>query len=360
MKIESSFFSRNLRTVWGICIVLFLPAIGSSAQDCTEASLLQKLGTWKEGTKGSTMGIPAKELLKEKAVIAAIHSLIKQAYSPKGVDALYSEAYDRPTPEILFSQYYYGLYLMPYSCVGNIAKPDHETNTSMFVKVNNPDIPFSHEVVVDEMDEQDKAHYGWLKKLPVQKEGVWFLGEQEQTSGMGVKVKNYQWLITYDQKLPFLYVTRKEYLEKSIDVLQKLKQQELKKIETEYAADKQSRDRFYAGTTKYFEERLSGVEKAVKSLSSADLQQTAIIPTAGNFTGFLSEGERFAVILVKKNPDYYNLNLSKGIPQLFSVVFDVDDQRPVLAQAFADVMKALDFAVLKNMLGKEPESGTHR
>lgn len=140
---------------------------------------------------------------------------MRQSYSPKGLDALYSGAYDRLTPDMPLGQYYYGLNLMPYSCVKNIAKPDEETNTSLFVKANNPDIPFSREIVAAEIDEQNKAHYGWLKKMPVQKKGAWFLGEQEQTSGMGVKVKNYQWLITYDQKLPFQYVTRKEYLKSS-------------------------------------------------------------------------------------------------------------------------------------------------
>jgi hypothetical protein len=352
MKLKISFFFRSFKIVLGIFFVSILPVIGFSAQDCTEASLLQKPGTWKEGMKGSTTGIPADVLLKEKKVIAAIHNLMKQSYSPRGLDALYSEAYDRLIPEMSLGQYYYGLYLMPYSCVGNIAKPDEETNTSVFIKANNPEIPFSREVVGDEIDERDKAHYGWLKTTPVPQEGIWFLGEQEQSSGMGVKVKHYQWLITYDQRLPFQYVTRKEYLEKIIDLLQKVKQRELKKIETDYAADTQSRDRFYAGTKKYYEDKLSGVEKADKSLSPADLQQTAIVPAQGDFTGFLNEGERSAVILVKENPDYYNMKLSKGIPQLFSIVFEVDDQRPALAQAYADVMKALDFAALKNMLGK--------
>jgi hypothetical protein len=352
MKLKISLFFRSLQIVLGIFFISVLPAVGFSAQDCTEASLLQKSGTWKEGMKGSTMGIPADVLLIEKKVVAAIHNLIKQSYSPKGLDALYSGAYDRLTPDMLLGQYDYGLYLMPYSCVGNTAKPDEETNTSMFVRANNPDIPFSHEVVAEEIEEQDKAHYGWLKKMPVQKEGAWFFGEQEVTSGMGVKVKHYQWLITYDQKLPFHYVTRTEYLEKSIGLMRKVKERELKKIETDYAADPPNRDRLYAGMKKYFEDKLAGVEKAAQSQSSADLQQIAIVPAQGDFTGFLNEGERFAVILVKENSDYYNPKLSKGIPQLFSIVFEVDDQRPALAQAYADVMKALDFAALKNMLGK--------
>lgn len=273
---------------------------------------------------------------------------------PKGLDALSAGAYDRLSPETPFGQYYYGLYLMPYSCVGNVAKPDEETNTSVFIKANDPEIPFSREVIGDEIEEQDKAHYGWLKTMPIQREGAWFLGEREQSSGMGVKVKHSQWLIAYDQKLPFLYVTRKEYLEKSVGLIRKVKERELKKIETDTAADPKNRDRLYAGTKKYYEDKLSGVEKAARLLSPADLQQTAIVPAQGDFTGFLNEGERSAVILVKENPDYYNPKLSKGIPQLFSVVFEYDFNRPVLAQAYAEVMKALDYAVLKKMLGKEP------
>lgn len=66
MRLIFSSFIGKFQIALGILIVSVLPAIGSLAQDCTEASLLQKSGTWKEGMKGSVTGIPADVLLKEK------------------------------------------------------------------------------------------------------------------------------------------------------------------------------------------------------------------------------------------------------------------------------------------------------
>jgi hypothetical protein len=79
-----------------------------------------------------------------------------------------------------------------------------------------------------------------------------------------------------------------------------------------------------------------------------------VVPRMGDFKGFLQEGERFAVILVKEDPSYYNPKLSKAIPQLWLVNLNSDTTSAVLGQAGRGIARSLDFAALKNMLGKTP------
>ena len=60
-----------------LSVVLFCFIIKLSfAQDCSNELLLQRSGVWKASPKGSEGGTAA-ELIKEKKIIAAIHSMIK-------------------------------------------------------------------------------------------------------------------------------------------------------------------------------------------------------------------------------------------------------------------------------------------
>lgn len=71
-------------------LFLILLSLYFNAQPCTEASLLNKPGIWKEGMKGSVSGIPAADLELERKVVEAIHLLLKSTYSPIGVEADYN------------------------------------------------------------------------------------------------------------------------------------------------------------------------------------------------------------------------------------------------------------------------------
>ena len=61
--------------------ILFVSLI-VSAQNCTETSISQKQGEWKEGMKGPVSGIPAADLDKERKVVGFLHTLIKSKYTP--------------------------------------------------------------------------------------------------------------------------------------------------------------------------------------------------------------------------------------------------------------------------------------
>ena len=67
---------------------------------------------------------------------------------------------------------------------------------------------------------------------------------------------------------------------------------------------------------------------------------------------FVEEGTRGSFIAVKPNPAYYHKKLPKSSPQFFTVVYKIAHGDPVFEENIAAIKKAIDFATLKNMLGK--------
>ena len=70
------------------------------------------------------------------------------------------------------------------------------------------------------------------------------------------------------------------------------------------------------------------------------------------FTGFVEEGTRGSFLAVKPNLLYYRKFLPKSSPQFFTVVYKISHGDPVFLDNYAAIKNAVDFTVLKNMLGK--------
>ncbi len=70
------------------------------------------------------------------------------------------------------------------------------------------------------------------------------------------------------------------------------------------------------------------------------------------FEKFVDEGTPGSFFAIKPNPDYYHKKLPKSSPQFFNVVFTEDYSLQVYEDNMTAIKKAVDFAALKNMLGK--------
>jgi hypothetical protein len=70
------------------------------------------------------------------------------------------------------------------------------------------------------------------------------------------------------------------------------------------------------------------------------------------FEKFVSEGTRGSFIAVKPNLNYHRKKLPLSTPQFFTVVYKIAHGDPVFEENIANIQKAVDFAALKNMLGK--------
>jgi hypothetical protein len=148
------------------------------------------------------------------------------------------------------------------------------------------------------------------------------------------KIKEYRWLITYNDTLPFSYVSRKEYL-----LIQKKR---LERAVKESPGEKAYLDQYFKNISDYL------------AKPEAELNQPGICMwnDEERFEKFVEEGTRGSFIAVKPNLAYYKKNLPKSSPQFFTVIYKIAHGDPVFEANIAAIKNAVDFGALKNMLGK--------
>ncbi|MFA5973545.1 MAG: hypothetical protein WC780_14430 [Lentimicrobiaceae bacterium] len=362
-----------------ILIVVFLISISSKAQDCTEEFLLQKPGIWQE-TSGSVSGITSADLAREKKVESSLHSMIKSKYSPMGVNIKFGGAYSNPSSYMPANSYYYHIMAFDFYCDGNTIKTDDETSTTFQISANG----FDAEIYDTAQGDRSLAEgFNVMHDLPVEKDGYWYFNEKDVNLGFGMTGKTKSWLITYDGKLPYSYVSKKEFLEKRkinlttsmLDAARgfkdALKNLEMEKglMEKEYKNDPEKLAKYMKGynyTKDKYEKFLADNEENYKpefdkietllNMSIEELNQHAIVkldPNA-NLSSYLftDENDPFGEILIKPNPGYFNKKLPRSAPQFFwiNVIWNHND--PIATRFSEDIMKAIDFGTLKSMLGK--------
>jgi len=362
-----------------LLIFAFLYSLASSAQDCTEELILQKPGFWKE-TSGSISGIATADLAREKKVVATLHALIKSKYSPIGVKIDFGGAYNRPYPNMPANSYYYHIMAFDFFCDGNTIKTDDETSTTFQISANGFDADIYDTAQGDRLLAEG---FNVMHEIPVEKDGYWYFKETDVGLGFGMKGKSESWLITYDGKLPYSYVTKKEFLEKRKQALttqmlmsaagikDNLKNIEIEKgyKEVEYKNDPEKLKKYmkmdYTDRKLRYEKLLSDNEKNYKQafdkietqlkMSAEELNQQAIVKQDPNdhlSYLFTDEIDAFGEILIKPNPGYFNKKLPKSSPQFIWVNVIWNHNEPIATKFREEIMKAVDFAALKNMLGK--------
>jgi hypothetical protein len=147
-------------------------------------------------------------------------------------------------------------------------------------------------------------------------------------------IYEYRWLITYNDTLPFSYLTRKEYL-----LLQKKR---LEKAVKENPGEKAYLDKFFNNINDYLSKPEDELNKPAICMWNDEER----------FEKFVDEGTKGSFIAIKPNLDYYRKKLPKSSPQFFSVVYKISKDDAVFIENIEAIKKAVDFASLKNMLGK--------
>ena len=107
------------------------------------------------------------------------------------------------------------------------------------------------------------------------------------------------------------------------------------------------------GEKAYFDAYLKNINEYLTNPES-ELNQPAICMwnEEEKFEKFVEEGTKGSFIAVKPNPAYYHKNLPKSSPQFFTVVYKISKGDAVFEENIEAIKKAVDFATLKNMLGK--------
>jgi hypothetical protein len=324
-----------------ILIAFVLAAQYLSAQDCTKELLAQKPGTWKAGQQGSIHGVSPADLVKEKSVLAVINKMVNTNYSPKGCQVSYSTSYGKyPSAgqTWIADPYSYTMYILPFLCDSKSADKSKYTvaiSSATNVTITANEISSLNTLFAATVQEDDSRGYFKLKQRPQKKDGHYNMGEEVVGDSQEEnKIVEYRWLITYNDTLPFSYLSRKEYL-----LIQKNR------------LEKSIKDN--SGDNGYSNQFLNNISQYLTKPES-ELTQTAICMwnDEQRFVGFVEEGTRGSFIAVKPNLEYYNKKLPKSLPQFFTVIFKLTQNDPVFEENITAIKKAIDFAALKNMLGK--------
>jgi hypothetical protein len=324
--------------------ILFLLSLnafpqGSTGERCTQELLKQKPGTWKAGPQGTIRNVSATDLIKEKSVIAAIHKMVSTNYKPTGCQISYSTVYGKypgAGQAFIADPYHYGMYILRYLCDGSSTDKskyytDISTPTTVIIAAN--EIFSLNNLYAGSLAADDFRGYLKLKKRPEKKDGYYFMGE-EIMGDRADKIKEYRWLITYNDTLPFYYVSQKEYL-----LIQR------KRLEKDIQDS--------PGEKKYLEQFIKTIDEYLKR-PEEELKQPAICMwnEEERFEKFVSEGAAGSFIAVKPNLQYYHKKLPMSSPQFFAVVYKIAQGDPVFEENISNIQKAVDFAALRNMLGK--------
>ncbi len=360
-------------------LLIIFCSLTLTAQDCSEELLLQKAGTWKE-TSGSTPGIAAADLAREKKVIASVHTMIKSKYTPLGVKIDFGGAYESQYPDMVINSYYYHIMAFDFYCDGNTVKTDDETSTTFQISVNG----FDSEIYDTAQGDRALAEgYNVMYDMAIEQDGYWAFKETEVGLGFGMKGKTKSWLITYDGKLPYSYVSKKEFLEKRKinlttsmldatrgfkDILKNLEiergfeevefkndPEKLAKYLKGYNYSKDRYEKFLADNEENYKPEFEKIETLLE-MPAEELNQHAIVrldPNA-NLASYLftDDNDPFGEILIKPNPGYFNKKLPRSTPQFFWVNVIWNHNDPIATRFSVDILKAVDFTALKNMLGK--------
>jgi hypothetical protein len=326
------------------CTVLFIISLNltANAQECSAEMLLKKPGVWKAGMKGSIANVSPKDLIKEKAKTDTIQKMVASKYKPTGCQVTYANSFGKtisPGENWVADPYTYTMFLLRYLCDRNSKDRtkfyvDYSTPTTVTISAN---VIFSLDnLYATNIAPGDFRGYLKLKERPVLKDGYYFLGEEVVGDGhLKNKIKEYRWLITYSDTLPFSYVSRKEYL----GIQKKRLERSLK--------DNPSEAQY---TNKYLKNVMDFLDRP-----ESELSETAICPwnQEERFDGFVEEGTRGSFIAVKPNLGYYHKKLPMSTPQFFSVVYTISHGDPVFEENMSAIQKAVDFGTLKKMLGSK-------
>jgi hypothetical protein len=321
--------------------VLLFFSFEAFSQDCTPELLTQKPGTWKAGQQGSIHNVSVVDLAKEKLVIATIHKMVNTKYNPTGCQISYSTVFGKELDagvNWIADPYHYSMYVLRFICDENSKDKskfyvDHSTPTTVDITAN---VLFSlNNLYASNIADDDFRGYLKLKQKPEKIDGYYFMGEEVVgDKGTSYEIKESRWLITYSDTLPFYYVSRKEYL-----LIQKKR---LEKSIKENSGDNGYSNRF-----------LNNIDEYLK-MPEVELNKPAICMwnEEERFEKFVDEGTKGSFIAVKPNLDYYHKKLPKSSPQFITVVYTLAAGDPVFEENISNIKKAVNFADLKNMLGK--------
>jgi hypothetical protein len=364
-----------------IVTLLLCYTVPQAQEDPCLVQLLKKPGTWIPH-KNPESSAPA-DLAIEKKFTASVHDMIRAGYTPMGLDADYAAGFVREAL-LPYDSWFYGILALPYTCHDGKIERNHEGNTTYRVDFNQFGEAEIHDTTTDR---QLTGFFNLRHGLPVEaKPGIWHFPESKVSLGFGMSGKSDLWLLTYDGKLPWAYVTKKEFLVKRKRNLNQLMaeseastkeaianiEKEKNLLEAQYKNDPAQWEKYLrlnykpglerqqkqlAGNAKPFEAAMEKID-GMLSLPASELEQIAIVKADPHGTYdylFTDAKDPMAQILIKPDPGYFRKS-PRHVPQFIQVELVWDPENPLMARFHDEVTKATNIDYIRSFIGKAAAS----
>jgi hypothetical protein len=156
-----------------LAAIFLAPLVSIYGQNCSVSQLLQTPGSWKAGQAGSTMGVAAADLVKEKEVLANIHKYMSTNFKPVGAQILYSNSFGTK-PYYWADPYSYSMFVLRYVCKKDNSGHEVEIATSTVVRVST-NVIFELDNLYAADLREDFRGYLKLARRPQLKNGFYYL-----------------------------------------------------------------------------------------------------------------------------------------------------------------------------------------
>lgn len=362
-----------------LCLLVF-----ATAQPCDTPTLQKQPGHWDEEQNPARPSITAADLAKQRTLLNNIVQPTQKKYSPKGVDVLWHSAFmdeSRVPLKVNTGNYYtldftFAKHDCPYKKEKILEKLSEGIDLEVVrIHINDFAFTFGQTFFIPSEPYQENPWtdaFALVDDLAVKDGVAWYWGKG--TGGRTSDTEHY-WLITLDGKLPFYYVSKKEFAGN----LKVYYQKKIKDAETNYAQNLKTAEETYqqlkninATEANKFKEqsavqykKMLEIDKGqytknqavVEKILLSDektLSEPAIIDRIKgyfDFQGFVAADHIYSSYVIRPNPAYFNAKLPKSSPQFMSLYFDIPTE-PIFTMAYEEFFKALDLAALQAMLGK--------
>ncbi|MDP3312740.1 hypothetical protein [Lutibacter sp.] len=362
----------------GLYLISFAVAVAQDNEECINR-VLSKKGTW--GQSKNPVSIAGTDLIIQKKILETVHNMMLTRFAPMGVNPEF--AYVQPPAQINdpVNSYSYLIKAHHYLCSGEQLTFPSPFAISLNISFNQ----FSETPLYETSDDYLLAGYFDLRHgLPLEiKPGIWQFPDDPEAIGHHEIGNSKLWLISFDGKVPWIYVTRREFLVKRKSNLQhqlsdeeprlkeqlgkwemekKFKEQELKNdanrlskyIDNTYKPGIERENQNYKRATEELRKAIERVDDQLADPAS-ELNKRAIVirnQKNSNYYDFTDKAEPFAEILTKPNPAYFNKGLQHSVPQFISIEIIYYDKNKVASKVAENMSNAIDLDFLKSFIGK--------
>jgi hypothetical protein len=376
----------------GTCVLVILLAFlwhaPLHAQVCDAESIARKPSGWKKREDYVPPDVRKEPLSRAKAVVSDIgRMLTEEVYpQPRGCNPTWRGDYNGGGPYPSFSYSFESGYFM-YYCKpsGKEMYVGAETETWITVQANNSG-------VLNGNMELNGKRFLTMRRHNEIRDGMLYYEIPRTETAPRTRDTNmtYAWLVTYPGKLPYLPVSRKEYLLEAMKEVQKKQQQVVAAMQkttvirpaAEQAAQKKKRideiEKGYTGNAREarinrylkdyrtdeqrkqdaidavsanYRKTLELMDGLLRNMTENELRMPAVMQGPANgFQGFRDDTPHIHM-LVRPDPDYFDKRLSRATPQFFTVVALEEARMPASREVVAAFVEKFRFERLKQMLG---------